>query len=76
VYVNGRPVRDRTVLYAIQHFICVRSTGSFPVVVLPGAAGRAVDVNVHPANARFLPRRTLLHSVVVARCASDRYRSS
>jgi DNA mismatch repair protein MutL len=68
-FVNGRPVRDRTVLYAIQHaYLRTMEPDRFPVVVLFLALpGEQVDVNVHPTKreVRFRDER-LLHSVVVA----------
>jgi DNA mismatch repair protein MutL len=68
VFVNGRPVRDRTVLFAIAHaYRRTMEPDRFPVVVLFLALPpEHVDVNVHPTKreVRFRNER-LLHEVVV-----------
>ncbi|UCE03230.1 MAG: DNA mismatch repair endonuclease MutL [Candidatus Latescibacterota bacterium] len=68
VFVNGRPVRDRTVSFAITHAYRHTMQGErFPVVVLfLSLPSERVDVNVHPTKkeVRFRDER-LLHGVVV-----------
>jgi DNA mismatch repair protein MutL len=69
VFVNGRPVRDRTVSFAITHAYRHTMQGDrFPVVVLIlSLPSERVDVNVHPTKkeVRFRDER-LLHGVVVS----------
>ncbi len=68
VFVNGRPVRDRTISFAIAHaYRHALDHERYPVVVLfLSLPPDHVDVNVHPTKreVRFRDER-LLHSVVV-----------
>jgi len=79
LFVNGRPIRDRRILHAVQQaYATLLPRGRYPVVYLFLAipAGQ-VDVNVHPAKAevRFvrprevhdLVRQALLGTLGVAR---------
>jgi DNA mismatch repair protein MutL len=67
VFVNGRPVRDRTVQHAIaQSYARTMEADRFPVLVLfLSLPGEQVDVNVHPTKreVRFRDER-LVHAVV------------
>lgn len=69
VFVNGRPVRDRNISFAITHaYRHTMDAERFPVVVLfLSLPADQVDVNVHPTKSevRFRDDR-LLHDVVVA----------
>ena len=69
VFVNGRPVRDRSISFAITHaYRHTMDAERFPVVVLfLSLPAEQVDVNVHPTKSevRFRDDR-LLHDVVVA----------
>ena len=67
LFVNGRPIRDRRILHAVQQaYATLLPRGRYPVVYLFLAipAGQ-VDVNVHPAKAevRFLRPREV-HDLV------------
>jgi DNA mismatch repair protein MutL len=67
LFVNGRPIRDRRLLHAVQEaYATVLPRGRFPVLYLflEIPAGE-VDVNVHPAKAevRFL-RAGAVHDLV------------
>ena len=68
VFVNGRPVRDRTISFAIAHaYRHALDHERYPVVVLfLSLPPDHVDVNVHPTKreVRFRDER-LLHGVVV-----------
>src|SRR5262249_52971606 len=68
-YVNGRPVRDRALSFAIVHaYERTMEPDRFPVVVLfMTLPGEHVDVNVHPTKreVRFRDERAV-HAVVVA----------
>ena len=68
VFVNGRPVRDRAVSFAISKaYRHTMEPDRFPIVVLfLSLPAEQVDVNVHPTKSevRFRDER-LLHSVVV-----------
>tara|TARA_B100000686_G_C16780632_1_gene971616 strand:+ start:520 stop:2373 length:1854 start_codon:yes stop_codon:yes gene_type:complete len=52
-YVNGRFIRDRVILHAIQHgYSHLLPKGQYPVIVLKFTMDpELVDVNVHPAKA-------------------------
>ena len=67
IFVNGRPVRDRTVRHAILHGYRQRlMKGQFPVAVCHLAVPvEEVDVNVHPAKyeVRFV-RQQAVHGAV------------
>jgi DNA mismatch repair protein MutL len=69
LFVNGRPVRDRAVLFAVAHaYQRAMEPDRFPVVVLSlTLPGDQLDPNVHPTKreVRFRNER-LLHRVVVA----------
>ena len=69
LFVNGRPVRDRAVLFAVAHaYQRAMEPDRFPVVVLSlTLPGEQLDANVHPTKreVRFRDER-LLHRVVVA----------
>ena len=66
-FVNGRPVRDRTLSFAISHaYQRSMEHDRFPVVVLfLTLPGEQVDVNVHPTKreVRFRDERAI-HSLV------------
>ena len=68
VFVNGRPVRDRTVAFAIVHaYRHAMESERYPVAILfLSLPAEHVDVNVHPTKTevRFRDER-LLHGVVV-----------
>jgi DNA mismatch repair protein MutL len=68
VFVNGRPVKDRTVSFAISHaYRHTMEPDRFPVVVLfLSLPTGQVDINVHPTKSevRFRDDR-LLHQVLV-----------
>jgi len=68
VFVNGRPVKDRTVSFAIGHaYRHTMEPDRFPVVVLfLSLPTGQVDINVHPTKSevRFRDDR-LLHQVLV-----------
>ncbi|MBS0186486.1 MAG: DNA mismatch repair endonuclease MutL [Planctomycetes bacterium] len=67
VFVNGRPVRDRTVQHAImQAYRGLIEPSRFPTAVLMlEMSPEAVDVNVHPTKAEVRFRdSSLVHSVV------------
>ena len=73
VYLNGRPIRDKTVQHAIKEaYRGLIEPGRYPTAVLmiemdPGA----VDVNVHPAKTEVRFRdQSLVHSAVL-RCIRD-----
>jgi DNA mismatch repair protein MutL len=69
VFVNGRPVRDRTVLHAIfQAYARSMEPDRFPVVLLfLSLPGEQVDVNVHPTKREVRFRdESLVHSIVHA----------
>lgn len=68
-FVNGRPVRDRTLSFAISHaYQRSMEHDRFPVVVLfLTLPGEQVDVNVHPTKreVRFRDERAV-HALVTA----------
>lgn len=68
IFVNGRPVRDRTVSFAISHaYRHTMEPDRFPVVVLfLSLPTGQVDINVHPTKSevRFRDDR-MLHQVLV-----------
>ncbi len=72
LFVNGRPVRDRAVLFAVAHaYRRAMEPDRFPVVVLSlTLPGEQLDANVHPTKreVRFRDER-LLHRAVVAALA-------
>jgi DNA mismatch repair protein MutL len=67
LFVNGRPIRDRRLLHAVQEaYATVFPKGRFPVLYLflEVPAGE-VDVNVHPAKAEVRFRRAgAVHDLV------------
>jgi DNA mismatch repair protein MutL len=67
LYVNGRPIRDRRLLHAIQQaYLTIIPRGRYPVVYLVlEVPPDEVDVNVHPAKSevRFL-RAGAVHDLV------------
>ncbi|MBS0198201.1 MAG: DNA mismatch repair endonuclease MutL [Planctomycetes bacterium] len=68
IFINGRPIRDRTIQHAIaEAYRGLIEPGRFPTIVLMlemSAAG--VDVNVHPQKAEVRFRdSSLIHSVVL-----------
>ena len=69
LFVNGRPVRDRTVQHAIaQAYMRSMEPDRYPVVVLfLGLPGEHMDVNVHPTKreVRFRDERQV-HAAVTA----------
>lgn len=78
VYVNGRPVRDRTIQHALQEAY----RGLMPhdrkptAALLLELAPEAVDVNVHPTKAEVRFRDSgLVHSVVL-RAVRDALRAA
>ncbi len=78
VYVNGRPVRDRTIQHALQEAF----RGLMPhdrkptAALLLEMAPEAVDVNVHPTKAEVRFRDSgLVHSVVL-RAVRDALRAA
>jgi DNA mismatch repair protein MutL len=83
LYVNGRPIRDRRLLHAVQEaYATLLPSGRYPVVWLSvGADPGEVDVNVHPAKSevRFqrpaavhdLVRGTLRRALGAARPVAD-----
>ncbi|MFZ4573158.1 MAG: DNA mismatch repair endonuclease MutL [Phycisphaerales bacterium] len=67
IFINGRPVRDRTIQHAIaEAYRGLIEPGRFPTIVLMIEMSPAgVDVNVHPAKAEVRFRDSgLVHSVV------------
>lgn len=67
VFVNGRPVRDRTVQHALlQAYRGLIEPSRYPTAVLMlEMSPQAVDVNVHPTKAEVRFRdSSLVHSVV------------
>ena len=67
IFINGRPVRDRTIQHAIaEAYRGLIEPGRFPTIVLMLEMSPAgVDVNVHPAKAEVRFRDSgLVHSVV------------
>jgi DNA mismatch repair protein MutL len=67
VFINGRPIRDRTIQHAIaEAYRGLIEPGRFPTIVLMLEMSPAgVDVNVHPAKAEVRFRDSgLVHSVV------------
>lgn len=68
VFVNGRPVRDRTITHALMEaYRGIIEPGRYPTVVLMlELSPHGVDVNVHPAKAEVRFRDSgLVHSVVL-----------
>src|SRR5207247_2530345 len=67
LFVNGRPIRDRRILHAVQAaYATLLPRGRYPVVFLfLEVPPDEVDVNVHPAKAevRFL-RPGAVHDLV------------
>lgn len=69
VFLNGRPIRDRTIQHAISEaYRGIIEPGRYPTaVLLLEMAPSSVDVNVHPAKAEVRFRDgSLVHSVVIA----------
>ena len=78
LYVNGRPIRDRRLLHAIQQaYATLLPRGRYPVVYLfLESPPNEVDVNVHPAKnevrfrragaAHDLVRESILHALGIA----------
>lgn len=67
VFVNGRPIRDRTIQHAIQEAYrgLIEPSRKPTAVLMLEMAPAAVDVNVHPAKAEVRFRDSgLVHSVV------------
>lgn len=68
VFVNGRPVRDRTIMHAIaEGFRGLIEIGKYPTAVIMIDMNPAlVDVNVHPQKAEVRFRdSSLVHSAVL-----------
>ena len=67
LFVNGRPIRDRRLLHAVQAaYVTLLPKGRYPVLYLfLSVPAGEVDVNVHPAKAevRFL-RSGAVHDMV------------
>jgi DNA mismatch repair protein MutL len=67
IFINGRPVRDRTIQHAVlEAYRGLIEPGRFPTIVLMiDMSPAGVDVNVHPAKAEVRFRDSgLVHSVV------------
>ena len=67
IFINGRPVRDRTIQHAVlEAYRGLIEPGRFPTIVLMiDMSPSGVDVNVHPAKAEVRFRDSgLVHSVV------------
>ena len=82
LFVNGRPVHDRRLSYAVQEaYRDWLSAGSFPLVVARlTVPPEAVDVNVHPAKTEVKLRDpaaafSLLQRTIRAALSGDRYAS-
>jgi DNA mismatch repair protein MutL len=68
IFVNGRPIRDRTIQHAIvEAYRGLIEPGRYPTAVLMlEMSPAAVDVNVHPQKAEVRFRdSSLVHSVVL-----------
>ncbi len=82
LFVNGRPVHDRRLSYAVQEaYRDWLPAGSFPLVVARlTVPPEAVDVNVHPAKTEVKLRDpaaafSLLQRTIRAALSGDRYAS-
>lgn len=68
VYLNGRPIRDKTVQHALREaYRGLIEPGRYPTAVLMIEMDpRAVDVNVHPAKTEVRFRdQSMIHSIVL-----------
>jgi DNA mismatch repair protein MutL len=68
VFVNGRPIRDRTIQHALQEAYrgLIEPSRKPTALILVEMAPAAVDVNVHPTKAEVRFRdQGLVHSVVL-----------
>ena len=82
LFVNGRPVHDRRLSYAVQEaYRDWLPSGSFPLVVARlTVPPEAVDVNIHPAKTEVKLRDpeaafSLLQRTIRAALSDDRYAS-